>query len=394
MTSTSAHHQRLTTFGVHGIHGYRTCELWQGDITSLPVPVDLLVVSALRGSYLPTERSIIGALHRRGVDVAALAASPDYDFRKTSLGCWVSTPFQSPSPKPSEVSEPSLSEGRPAHPLVVGEQQSTSLDTHQARILCIETTWGAPFDAIDRAFSHLFGVHALLEQQLSEANAIRTLAIPALGTGIQGFDVHRVAERIVTLSRSALEHSRFLERIFFVAFDEPTAARFCDAIEARIERIRMPLASERLWAARRDAAGRASNLLGSGRLPNSSRAALEDLHRLLLWSDAGNFELAIAGRRVAELVVEAKLGKVNDRKDDLLRRIERLAEHHVADWVRSYLHTLRVFGNDSAHAKHADSRIPSRIDERDIELWCLSLHRILDFWQSIAVNSQSPSSSS
>lgn len=62
--------------------------------------VDLLVVSAFPGDYLPTPASLIGALHTRGIDVDALSRDMGNDMRDT-LGCWTSkeldttqTPFE------------------------------------------------------------------------------------------------------------------------------------------------------------------------------------------------------------------------------------------------------------------------------------------------------------
>ncbi len=53
---------------------------------------DLLVVSAFRRDYTPTVTSVVGALAKRGVSVAALAANPDIDLRATT-SCWVSRPM-------------------------------------------------------------------------------------------------------------------------------------------------------------------------------------------------------------------------------------------------------------------------------------------------------------
>jgi hypothetical protein len=42
----------------------------------------------------------------------------------------------------------------------------------------------------------------------------------------------------------------------------------------------------------------------------------------------------------------------------LANGIEDLVARGVADWVRNYIHTLRVFGNESAHEKGRGNRIP------------------------------------
>jgi hypothetical protein len=387
MSQSDPYHRRLAISGVNSPYGFRTCELWSGDITTLPLPVDLLVVSAFRGDYAPTPTSVIGALHRCGVNVERLARSPAYDFRDTPLECWVSAPLSDPR-MPADPAHVPDADASSVAAAVLPMAHAGGTSARFGRLLCVETGRASRADSLGRAFASLFGVHALLEQLLpllGPEHAVRTIAMPALGAGDQGFDVDEVVEQIVTVARPALERARFLERLLFVAYDERTAVRFRTVLERKLGRVRVPLASERLRAARHDAAAKAAHLVASGRISPAGCVALDDLRRLLLWDEVGNFELSIAGRRVAELVVEAHLKARGSPKpkDELIARIEQLSEYHVADWVRSYLHTLRVFGNESAHSKHADKRTPAHIDERDVELWCLSLHRVLDFWGSL-----------
>ena len=79
--------------------GQRTIAIYQGDLTAIPPKeaVDVLVVSALPNSYRPSPKSLIGALHRRGVSVEALATDKAEDFRPT-LACWLSTPIKAADP--------------------------------------------------------------------------------------------------------------------------------------------------------------------------------------------------------------------------------------------------------------------------------------------------------
>lgn len=84
----------LGTIIVRGAGGKRI-ELYQGDVTSLGPDqgFDPLVVSAFPDDYVPTSTSLIGALHRKGLSVAKLAASKEIDLR-SNFSRWLSHEFK------------------------------------------------------------------------------------------------------------------------------------------------------------------------------------------------------------------------------------------------------------------------------------------------------------
>jgi hypothetical protein len=82
----------IDTINIRGRDNARI-ELAVGDLANLgrEWAFDALVVSAFPGDYTPTPRSLIGALHRRGLSVADLAVDKDIDIRR-DYATWLSKP--------------------------------------------------------------------------------------------------------------------------------------------------------------------------------------------------------------------------------------------------------------------------------------------------------------
>jgi O-acetyl-ADP-ribose deacetylase len=62
--------------------------------------------------------------------------------------------------------------------------------------------------------------------ELAEENGIRTLAFPATGTGIAGFDLRECAEIMLEAVRTHLAADTQLTDVYFILFDEPARATF------------------------------------------------------------------------------------------------------------------------------------------------------------------------
>ena len=89
--------------------------------------------------------------------------------------------------------------------------------------------------------------------------------------------------------------------------------------------------------------------------------------------------MGILSRRLVEYIVEEVL-ESDKPIQELARSINKTANIGVASWIRSYMHTLRIIGNEFAHEKATEARRPQHMDENDLVIALFCAHRLLDFW--------------
>jgi O-acetyl-ADP-ribose deacetylase (regulator of RNase III) len=326
--------------------GFRAIELYHGDITRLDAAVDVVALSAFKDHYVPTPGTVIGALQSNcGLSVAALARNKEYDLRE-ALGCWVA--------------------------------RVPAADRF-GRLLCVEIideTLSA-HDLTSRLhdiIQNLFVVVGVLE---AKGVKVRSLALPVLGAGQQQIDPKPVIAALLDSAKGYLKQSPNLARVLFVEYNEQRARQLDAAMNAVLERVAVLPKGHLVQGLRNDLAqslDRAREIAD-----DAGVQLLSDIRRLALSEQSRSFEIGIVARRLVEFIVN-DIQPEKRRTADLLGRIERLADQHIADWIRSYMHVLRVFGNESAHEKNRETRRPSTVDGTDVTLCLFCVQRLLDFW--------------
>lgn len=152
----------LETIVVESATVSRVIELYHGDLTRIPPDqaVDLLVVSAFPNDYIPTPTSLVGALDRSGVSVAALAQEKAEDLRDL-YGCWLSSP--------------------------IGDAANRGF----GRILCFEPeSRGSPPEVVGDIFRSLFPI-------IEGGVAISTIAMPLVASGDARWPRERIFEPLI-----------------------------------------------------------------------------------------------------------------------------------------------------------------------------------------------------
>lgn len=339
--------KKLNLLEIETRWGYKTFELYHGDITKLEFTVDVLAVSAFYGNYEPVPHTVIGALlNNCGIDVGELARRPEFNLKEV-FNCWVAR--------------------------LPG-------DAKFKRVLCVEFADGGMES--HEAIENLFVTLSILEAKRIK---VRTLALPILGTGNQVLAPAKIIKALLDCSLKHMNLSQNLKRIIFVEVNKDRARQLDKSMNDTLGRVKVVMPkgalSEQLRKEIIQGAESAAALAGP-----KGHELFSDLRRLINSDQSRSFEIGIIARRLVEFVADDLLHK--KKGFDLCSKIENLSERGVADWMRSYMHVLRILGNESAHEKDKADRVPANIDEADMALCFFCLQRVLDFWVTLSGTSE------
>ena len=331
-------------------HGWRSIELREGDITQPDISAqpDVLVVSSFRGRYEPVPNTVIGCLWSRlELSVKELAEEPEYQIGMRDA--WM-----------THALEPQL----PFHRLVCVEMLSIGGSTEDSE------------RAIKRAVRSLFGLLAVAE---INGVSIKRIAMPILGTGNQGLGMEVVMPWMIETISKLLGNLSGVQTVqLYVLRDGVGAAQKLNTLLERDQSVSVGVSAESQEMAGRVCAKLESFLQRSTNAEDNA-AALELL--LLLKRDAGSFvTLAALARRLVEAIVQAIAHEKGAKAEaELIKKIEALATHGVSPWMLSYMHLLRVFGNEAVHEKQRELRHPKTVNSWDLMVLLSCLDRILEW---------------
>ena len=335
--------------------GWRTIKLVDGNITypDLASKPDILVVSSFKGAYKPVETTVIGQLFKNhSVSVEKLAEAPA--FQVGARDAWL-----------SEELDSSLPFGRIACVEMLKERNDS----------------GALAQNVVRAVRSLFGLLAVAEINGVE---VRTVALPILGTGEQGLGMEVVLPLIVeTVSKLLMNLSGVETVLLYVNREGERASSILNQCLKRSDAalLRLDRTDRRIALVR----NKIQRILSFGR--PRGRVAFGELADLLTRDDGSFVTVAGVSRRVVEaLMFEALDAAGEDVSGELIRNIDALSKLKVAPWVLSYLHVLRIFGNEAVHEKPQDRR-PSSVNQGDFGVLLVCLDQILEWWVEWLENS-------
>jgi hypothetical protein len=181
--------------------------LYAGDISSgtRDWKADLLIVSAFKHDYSPTKTSVIGSLHRAGVNFGELQVSSV----RINQDCWLSPRL------PAEVADR------------IGAE----------RILCYEGGHNNPVESLQMMFS------ALLQAGVDGRLKLRALKMPILCAGDQLGDPLHMLREILLATAVSFESGIAVEEVRIVVLPDRACryAKTFDAVRSEYD----PFSSER-----------------------------------------------------------------------------------------------------------------------------------------------------
>ncbi|NBV87764.1 MAG: DUF4145 domain-containing protein, partial [Verrucomicrobia bacterium] len=231
-------------------------------------------------------------------------------------------------------------------------------------------------ETIKRAVRSLFGLLAVAE---INGVSIKRIAMPILGTGNQGLKMEAVMPWIIETISKLLGNLSSIHTVqLYVLREGAHAAQILNTLLEREQSASVRVSAESEAMAGQVCAKLKVLLEKSANVGRDNAAAVELLS--LLKRDGGSFiTLAALARRLVEAIVQGVAAEKGAKAEaELIKNIDGLAPHGVAPWMLSYMHTLRVFGNEAVHEKQKE-RHPRAVNKWDLMVLLLCLDRVLEW---------------
>lgn len=331
--------KQLNILGIETRFGYRTFELYEGDLSKLDRNVDVLVISAFANGYMPTPGTVIGALHKNcGLRINEMSYQPELDFRST-LGIWISNKIE---------------------------------NQMFGRIICAELIGGQ--HKIEEVLNNVFVGLSILE---AKGEDIQSVALPVLGAGFQLISASDTMKHILPAAREYLNRSLRTESILFVELTPNNAVSCSSAMDQLLGREKVTIPRDQLLISLTTEVSQkiqeANSLFGQ-----ENRLLRDDWLRLCATREVHIFELGVLARKLIELLVYRLGGTSSSPLYNRIRTLEEKGE--IAPWICGYMNVLRHIGNAEAHSKTSSSRYPPFVEKGDLALSLFCVHRLLEFW--------------
>lgn len=331
-------------------YGEKCFELHQGNILDFDEKIDVLIISAFSGDYIPVPGTLVGALLRQSkIDVSVLARSPFIDMREEK-GVWV----------------------------------SRKLKNRQFQyIMCVEFL-DYPGDEADREnirgrIQNLFVCLEMLEKFTPE---IETVAMPLIGTGSQRISESIILSALFRYGSFSLKRCSSLRKVYVIEQRNEKIEAISNTMDQVLKREGQQVVNVFRDRESREILGQIEALLKE-LIRIRNRPEVDKTFARLLdcmkQQEVRYLDLAILARRVLELM----MNEINPQsaKKSLYRKIEDFSRRQVAaGWIISYMHIIRILGNEQTHDDINQGKIPGEIMVTDQRIMLHCLEQLFTFW--------------
>jgi len=341
--------------GIETEKGFKSIELAHGDLMHLKQDIDILVFSALQYSYEPLRGTLIEAIENKlNVNIYKLSKDPFIDLR-ASFHSWI-------------------------HPIV-------DTTCNYKFLLCAEAPQISSPKPVDFANKMIEGLFMMLSVLEAKGITVKSIALPLLGSGSQGIDTALTIREIIDQSYSFFQRTNSLEKILIVERNENYVNKLSSYMDDHLGRKNMIIPhTDILKAIKYELNLVIDKLINKHKKDNKYRVFLETLFELKqnLTNEKPNAVLiGISGRKIIEIITTRLhvISKTGSENLALFNKINNLYSLKIAQWIQSYMHILRIIGNETAHYQDNQNRKPLNLYPSDLTISLFCLKRVLDFWQ-------------
>lgn len=331
-------------------YGEKCFELHQGNILDFDERIDVLIISAFAQDYIPVHGTLVGALcEQLKIDVSLLSASPFIDMRDEK-GIWVSRKLK---------------------------------NSRFQYIMCVEFLdypgAGVDQEAVSRRIQNLFICLEMLEKFTSD---IETVAMPLIGTGSQRIAKSIILSALFQYGSSSLKRCSSLRKVYIIEQRKEKIEAISDTMDQVLKREGQQIANVFRDKESREILQNIDIMMKELiRIRNKKKVnkTFVKLLDCIKQQEVRYLDLAILARRVLELMMnEINSGAVNK---SLYRKIEDFRRKEVAaSWIISYMHIIRILGNEQAHDDINHGKIPGEIMVTDQRIMLHCLEQLFAFW--------------
>ena len=343
--------ETVNSVSIETVEGYRSFDILHADV--LEVPADLVIISTHANPEEPPSGQLVHALKKKGVEI-----DPNLIFQVVDKDTmWVC--FQ----------EIVCSETCVGSVLTARMKTSRELDNPQAYF----------DDAVKGIFSSIAALEYL-------GHRFRVINLPVI-YGQRIVDYEAAIGSLLKNALRWLKKSDHAEKVNFVVYSSEDLAVWDSALNQAMGRSLVAAGSDEVLK------GMVKELAHQLSVTQESAfsSAIVPLQQALSKPDSICIEnICVFGRKLCELLSLHLVERHNLKLSPiLLNNIETLRESKiVAPWICSYMHSLRIFGNETVHTRSSVKYVPKSLDQNDLIASLSAIKSLLAFWNGQIVDTE------